>query len=350
MRSAALVFGVLLMLGASTIPAFAQQTDSTHTVQEGDTLYGIAQEVGASVQSLMRWNDLDTPSSIQSGQTIWIRPPASPSGASSPSTTTDSATSSSDTSRTASADSTVSVSRPAASTDSSPVPSTGPASDGPTADSSAYGRYTILPGDTFITLALRLGTPADSLFALNDSTTAPLPPDSTLRLPRRFSPLTHEVEAGQTLYSLAGEYGVSVRSLRAVNDNLNPDSLQPGQRLRIPGRRGKEIPPPGTWASPDTTGRVARYPNAFAGRLTASGTAYDPDDLVISHPSLPFDSVVLLATRDDSTQTFARVIDRGPIKEGTLLDVSDAVAKQLTLPTDTPSVSLRIVWRKRNAN
>jgi LysM repeat protein len=204
-------------------------------------------------------------------------------------------------------------------------------------------------GDTFVGLALRLGTTADSLFALNDSTTAPLPPDRPLRLPRRFGPPTHVVSAGETLYSIAGEYGVSVRALKAEND-LPADSLRPGQRLQIPGRTDAAVPPPGTWAAPDSTGPVARYPAAFSGRLTASGTAYDPDDFVVSHPSLPFGAVVLLSAPDADRHTFARVVDRGPVETGRLLDVSDAVAEQLRLDREASTpVALRVVWVPRDA-
>jgi rare lipoprotein A len=96
---------------------------------------------------------------------------------------------------------------------------------------------------------------------------------------------------------------------------------------------------------------VAVYPAAFAGRLTASGTAYDPEDFVVSHPSLPFNSVVLLSSRDPENHTFARVIDRGPIEDGVLLDVSDAVAQQLGLGADDhPSVALRVVWVANSNN
>ncbi|PSQ68998.1 MAG: peptidoglycan-binding protein LysM, partial [Bacteroidetes bacterium QH_1_64_81] len=43
--------------------------------------------------------------------------------------------------------------------------------------------------------------------------------------------------------------------------------------------------------------------------------------------------------------TFARVIDRGPLEEGVLLDVSAAVADRLGIDDDaTPTVALRRVW------
>jgi LysM repeat protein len=216
-----------------------------------------------------------------------------------------------------------------------------PASIGPPP---LYGRHTVEAGDSFVNLALRLGTTADTLYALNDSTTASLSPGQTLRLPKRFAPPGHTVKPEETLYSIAGQYGVSVRALRAANA-LDTTTVQPGRRLRLPGRKAPDVPPSGDWAAPDSTGAVAVYPEAFAGRLTTSGTPYDPDDLVVSHPSLPYDTVLLLSRPDADRHTFARVIDRGPLDEGVLLDVSAAVAEQLGIDPDaTPTVALRVVW------
>lgn len=321
MRTFAVLLGVLLATSLALHPASAQnQSESTYTVKDGDTLYGIAQKVGVSIRTLMRWNDLESPS-IQPGQTLRVRPP----GDTAPSDT---------------------ASAPPETPDSTSATTTGTTAPPPNTGPQPYGQYAVEAGDTFVTLALRLGTTADTLFALNDSTMAPLSPGRSLRLPRRFGPPVHTVASGQTLYSIAGEYGVSVRSLKAEN-NLSSDTLQPGQTLQIPRGPGPDLPPPGQWAAPDTTGPVARYPKAFGGRLTASGTAYKPDDLVVSHPSLPFDSVVLLSTKNPERHTFARVIDRGPIEEDMLLDVSAAVAQQLSLPTEgtAPTVSLRVVWK-----
>lgn len=326
MRVAVLLIGLLLALGTGPARVSAQaQSDSTYTVESGDTLYSIAREMGVSVRSLMRWNALED-TSLQVGQTLRIRPPpeadAPPQPAQDTTDTTDA---------------------PQAPPPSADTENATPVDTSSDSTSAPYGQHTVDAGDTFVTLALRLGTPADSLFRLNDSTTVPLSPGRTLRLPRRFAPPTHVVQSGETLYSIAGEYGVSVRALKAEND-LDPNALEPGQRVRIPGRT-VDLPPDGEWSDPDSTGRVAVYPDAFAGRLTASGTTYEPDDFVVSHPSLPFNSVVLLSTRNPASHTFARVIDRGPVEEGVLLDVSEAVARQLSLdPTTSPSVALRVVW------
>ncbi len=328
MRIVVLTLGLVLACGLGPSAAHGQaESDTTYTVQDGDTLYSIAREVGVSVRTLMQWNDLDDPS-IQVGQTLRVRPPGEPESDEEPAPD-DTAPSPSE------------EAAPATEPDSTKLDSTktvAPNSPPP------YGRHTTETGDTFVDLALRLGTTADTLFALNDSTTAPLSPGRTLRLPRRFAPPTHVVQPGETLYDIGGQYGVSARALKAEND-ITENALSPGRRLRIPGRTTTDVPPSGQWADPDSTGRAAVYPSSFAGRLTASGTAYEPDDFVVSHPSLPFGSVVMLSTTDPTHHTFARVVDRGPVEEGVLLDVSEAVAQELGLNPDQPSpVALRIVW------
>lgn len=323
------------MLGVSSAPVHAQAPDSTYTVKEGDTLYGIAREVGVSVRTLMQWNGLDD-TSLQVGQTLRVRPPSGSSTEEAPPQPSrqESVPPETDTAESEGA---------TTPQDSATLPDTARAPR-------PYGQHTIETGDTFVDLALRLGTTADSLYTLNDSTTTPLSPGRTVQLPRRFGPPTHVVKEGQTLYSIAGEYGVSVRALKVKND-LDTDTLAPGQRLQVPGSDRATVSPPGEWAAPDSTGRVAIYPAAFAGRLTASGTAYDPEDFVVSHPSLPFNSVVLLSSQEPENYTFARVIDRGPIEDGVLLDVSDAVAEELGLGLDDqPSVSLRVVWVANSEN
>ncbi|MFB6272517.1 MAG: LysM peptidoglycan-binding domain-containing protein [Salinibacter sp.] len=313
MRTAVLAFILLVTLGGLPQESPAQApSDSTYTVQSGDTLYSIARRFGVSVEALQRWNDLEG-TTLQVGQRLRVRPPEEDTQPDADKDPAEDTPSSADTTTTA------------------PAPP-------------LYGRYTATAGDSFVNLALRLGTTADTLYALNDSTAVALSPGQTLRLPKRFAPPSHTVQPEETLYSIAGQYGVSVRALRAAND-LDTTAIQPDRRLQLPGRDAPEVPPPGTWAAPDSTGAVAVYPEAFAGRLTASGTVYEPEDLVVSHPSLPYGTVLLLSRPDANRHTFARVVDRGPLKSGVLLDVSAAVAERLGIEADTtPTVALRIVW------
>lgn len=294
-------------------------SDSTYTVRKGDTLFSIAQRFGVSVRTLQSWNDLEG-ASIQVGQTLRVRPPDSASSAEEPDpeTTADTAR------RTASSDTTA---RPSSSVEP-PV----------------YGRYTTSPGDSFVDLALRTGTTADTLLALNDSTTTSLSPNRTLRLPKRFAPPAYVVKEGETIFDIAGLYGVSVRALREVN-RLDTTTVEAGRRLRIPGRDAPPIPDAGL-APPDTTGPLAVYPSTYAGRLMSSGATYDPNSFVGAHPSLPYGSLVLLTNPATGQHTFVRIADRGPLDASFLMDVSAAAARQLDLPSDPSNqpVAFRVVW------
>lgn len=321
MRATLLVSGILLLLAACPSLSQGQAVeDSTYTVESGDTLFDIARRYGVSVRALMDWNDLDS-TALEEGQTLRIRPPED---APSPDPSSESDSVSEELSDT-----------------------TDPAREVPSAAPDTvprYGRHVVEDGESFVSLALRLGTTADSLFVINDRMTDPLASGDTVRLPSRYAPPVHVVDSGETLYSIAGEYGVSVRTLQSANE-LDTTEIEPGQQLHLPEHLAASVPPPGEWADPDSTGAVSVFPAPFAGRLTASGTPYDPDDFVISHPSLPYGSVVLLSASEPPRHAFARVIDRGPPDEETLLEVSEAVAEQLGFDSDqAPTVALRIVW------
>jgi len=329
-RCALLVAGAMLALLAGTAePVQAQEPQAespTYTVQEGDTLFGIAQRFGTSVRALREWNDLDG-SGIQIGQALRVRPPSPVSSAGD------------DTA--AEQERGQEPSRGAPDTTSATADTDSDPGSAAADSTAAPGRTTAKAGDTLIDIALRFGTTADTLYAMNDSIRAPLEPGRTVFLPSRFGAPSHTVQPGETLYSIAGSYGVSVRALQVEND-LDGATIQPGQQLAIPGRaaRGSAEPP-----APDTVGAVAVYPSAFSGRLTASGETYDPEAFVGSHPTLPYGSVVLLSHPGARQHSFVRIIDRGPVEDDVVMDVSRAVAARLGLDEqDRTGLQLRIVW------
>ncbi|MCB0215719.1 MAG: LysM peptidoglycan-binding domain-containing protein [Chloroflexi bacterium] len=55
----------------------------------------------------------------------------------------------------------------------------------------------------------------------------------------------HRVMLGETLYSIAAQYGTTVSALLAANDLANPNYIYAGQQLRIPGGA-----PSGPWQGP----------------------------------------------------------------------------------------------------
>lgn len=58
------------------------------------------------------------------------------------------------------------------------------------------------------------------------------PAGRTTTVARESSPLTHKVNAGDTLYSIGRRYGVSVQSLKKAN-GLTSDLIRVGQSLRL---------------------------------------------------------------------------------------------------------------------
>lgn len=68
------------------------------------------------------------------------------------------------------------------------------------------------------------------------------PPPSTYANAGSQRPVTHVVAAGETIYHIANEYGVSVGRLMAANGLSDPRELSVGQLLTIPGGyRGASI-------------------------------------------------------------------------------------------------------------
>ncbi|MFQ3645406.1 MAG: LysM domain-containing protein [Anaerolinea sp.] len=138
--------------------------------------------------------------------------------------------------------------------------------------------YTIVSGDTLFRIALRNNITLASLLAANNlsetsiirpgqviqipgcgaqpTATPPPPPDvppiaapvdpnaapATLETGVQGVPsavasqAVHRVRAGDTLYDIAVRYGVTVRAIVNANNLTNPDRLQIGQELIIPGR------------------------------------------------------------------------------------------------------------------
>lgn len=56
------------------------------------------------------------------------------------------------------------------------------------------------------------------------------------RTTARAHPLTHVVQPGDTLWTIAYRYGTTVEALMNLNGLTDPDRLQPGQRLAVAGR------------------------------------------------------------------------------------------------------------------
>jgi LysM repeat protein len=362
---------MLVLLSFTALVAFGQAR-KTYTVRAGDTLYRIAVNHKLSVQRLQDLNGMSG-TVIRVGQVLKLtddtemqddsvagdppavenRSPASDSVAAvnetppsvTPPPESPTATPPSESSA---------VTPPSESPAVTPAPAepepTPPAPEIPDASRASdiqaifdstgvitHGEIRLAPQQSFFDLAFALGVPVDTLEAMNPDNSNVLADGPPVRVPARFAATSYRVKAGDTLYRIAAEHGISLGELRLANADLS-DVIRVGQRLRIPSSVSPTEPlVPVVIAQ----GSASVYPERFAGRLMAGGQAYDQERHTVAHPALPFGTVVMIENADTGARTFAEVADRMPVTTDFVVEVSRAVAEAIDL--DTGEVRVRII-------
>ncbi|MBI4496745.1 MAG: LysM peptidoglycan-binding domain-containing protein [Chloroflexi bacterium] len=173
-------------------PAYAEPL-RTYVVAPGDTLWSIARRFGLSVDTLVAANGLANPDRIAVGQQLVL------------------------------------------STEAAAVPQPAP------------GQYTVAPGDTLWSIARRFGTTPEAIVQANGLLNADrIFPGQALRIPTAGevgpgdpaatdpSVRSYAVLPGDTVWSIARRFGLSVDTLVAANGLANPDRIAAGQVLLIP--------------------------------------------------------------------------------------------------------------------
>lgn len=171
---------------------------ATHDVQPGETLGGIAERYATTVEALAELNGLDDPNHIVAGMTLTIAPDADPA---------------------------------------TPVQPVGQA-------------YEVKPGDTVGEIASNFGVTVEAIVQANDiadpdlievgqALVIPAPAPAATR--PAVAPATagsvplHLVMPGESLSLLAERYGVTVGALVSANAIADPNVIEAGSLLRIPG-------------------------------------------------------------------------------------------------------------------
>jgi LysM repeat protein len=110
------------------------------------------------------------------------------------------------------------------------------------APNTSGGTYTVLPGDTLGAIATRYGVTVGSIASANGiSNPNVINAGVTLTIPGAVSASSdlYTVKPGDNLSAIAAKYGVTWQSLAATNGISNPNLIQAGQTLRI----GNGVPP-----------------------------------------------------------------------------------------------------------
>lgn len=81
-------------------------------------------------------------------------------------------------------------------------------------------------------------------------------------------------------------------------------------------------------------GKAAYYADSLQGNKTASGEPYDKNAMTAAHRTAPFGTKVKVTYPKTGKTVEVTVNDRGPRKEGFIIDVSGAAAVELGLKED----------------
>ena len=91
-------------------------------------------------------------------------------------------------------------------------------------------------------------------------------------------------------------------------------------------------------------GIASWYGTKFHGRKTSSGEPYDVYKITAAHKSLPLPTYVKVTNLENSRSLVVRVNDRGPFKDGRIIDLSYAAAVQLgVFPRGTARVQVETI-------
>lgn len=101
--------------------------------------------------------------------------------------------------------------------------------------------YVVVKGDTLYGIANKFNTTVDNLKSINKLTTDALAIGQILKIPMNNSNTNiYKVEKGDTLYKIAQKYNITIDQLKNAN-NLNNNILSIGQELKIPSNTSENV-------------------------------------------------------------------------------------------------------------
>ena len=214
-------------------PTQPSDTSNIYTVKSGDSLYSIARKYNVTVNDLINYNNLKS-NVLSIGQQIRI-----------PSSTTNAGETSSNIYTVKSGDSLYSIARKYNVTVNdlinynnlkSNVLSIGQQIRIPSSTTNAgetsSNIYTVKSGDSLYSIARKYNVTVNDLMKYNNLTSNLLSIGQQIRIPTSGTSNTYTVKSGDSLYSIAKKYNTTVDRLKSMN-NLTSNLLSIGQVLNV---------------------------------------------------------------------------------------------------------------------
>ena len=161
--------------------------------------------------------------------------------------------------------------------------------------------YAVKPGDTVSSIASQFGLMVADVLAWNDlGWRSVIYPGQTLTLvataaaaPAAPASSTHTVIAGDTLFAIARKHGVSLDALLAANGMSRDSIIYPGQAISISGTAASAAAAPTPSPAPSTPAAEATHTVIAGDTIFALAKKYDTSvDTLLAANGMSLDSII----------------------------------------------------------
>lgn len=233
-------------------------------------------------------------------------------------------------------------------------------------DGKLFILHRITSGETLYSISKKYKVSVDDIKKANPTAAQGLQVGQILKVPTTLpvspaaktastleSSKTHTVAAGETLYSIATKYGISVDALKKANSGLS-SSISVGQTLNLPAKAGSTTTPTKpavkptttTTATPTTVIETKEHKVASGETLYSIAKKYNVsvEDIKKANPgigALKVGQVVKVVGAETATTTTTTTTTATPTKPATTTTTTTPVTKPAT-PTNVESDTVQL--------